>query len=216
MKYLKIRVTTFEPMLGTASANPEIHEEYIASKAQDALKIEEEVEAIGPEGVFEKDMTVFPRDEDGHQILWDYQMKGFFKDTCGGLRRASDYKSATLKAYKKVIDKLIFVFPRKIRIHFEDSADTCQRPLRASTAQGERIALASSEEIPAGATMTMVIAMFNSHDEEYVREWLEYGRYSGLGQWRNSGKGRFRYELLHEWTGKEGDETLYGFEDEAV
>lgn len=31
-------------------------------------------------------MTVFPRDKDGTPFIWDYQMKGMFKDACGGLR----------------------------------------------------------------------------------------------------------------------------------
>lgn len=34
--------------------------------------------------------------------------------------------------------------------------------------------------------------------EKYVREWLDYGVFSGIGQWRNSGKGRFTYEILEE------------------
>ena len=29
-----------------------------------------------------------------------------------------------------------------------------------------------------------------------VREWLDYGQLRGLGQWRNSGKGRFTWEEL--------------------
>jgi hypothetical protein len=29
-----------------------------------------------------------------------------------------------------------------------------------------------------------------------VIDWLEYGEFRGLGQWRNSGMGRFTYELL--------------------
>ena len=28
-----------------------------------------------------------------------------------------------------------------------------------------------------------------------VLEWLDYGKLRGLGQWRNSGKGRFEYEV---------------------
>ncbi len=32
--------------------------------------------------------------------------------------------------------------------------------------------------------------------ESLVREWLTYGRLRGLGQWRNSGKGRFTFEEL--------------------
>lgn len=32
--------------------------------------------------------------------------------------------------------------------------------------------------------------------EEAVLEWLDYGKLRGLGQWRNSGKGRFEYEVV--------------------
>ena len=47
MKEMKIRIIFTEEVLGTASANKEIHEEYIASKAPDAKSIEEEVAAVG-------------------------------------------------------------------------------------------------------------------------------------------------------------------------
>ena len=29
-----------------------------------------------------------------------------------------------------------------------------------------------------------------------VPEWLDYGRFNGLGQWHNSGKGTFTWELI--------------------
>lgn len=29
-----------------------------------------------------------------------------------------------------------------------------------------------------------------------VLEWLDYGKLRGIGQWRNSGKGRFTYQIL--------------------
>ena len=29
--------------------------------------------------------------------------------------------------------------------------------------------------------------------KKVVREWLDYGQLRGIGQWRNSGKGRFTY-----------------------
>ena len=32
-----------------------------------------------------------------------------------------------------------------------------------------------------------------------MREMLNYGQLRGFGQWRNSGKGRFTYEVLEEW-----------------
>lgn len=195
MKTLKIRITTTEEMLGTASADPELHTTYIASKAPDAPSLEEEVAAVGVEEVAEKAMTVFPR-VDGRPIMWDYQMKGFFKDTCGVLRKVTGNESSKIKAYKKEIDGLIFVSPRAIPIKFKGEVGNCQRPLRAQTAQGERIAIASSESIPAGAVLEFeVLCMVDAH-EKLVKEWLEYGKYRGLGQWRNSGKGRFDYEII--------------------
>ena len=197
-KVLKVRVTMFEEILGTASANPEIHEEFIASKAPDAMTREEEVAAVGAEEVFEKGMTVFPRSKDGKPIAWDYQWKGFFKDACGALRKVPKSVCGAIKAYKKEIDGLIFPEPRQIPILFDGEMGICQRPLRGQTAQGERIALASSESIPAGATMTFDIRLLNPDHEKAVLEMLDYGKLRGFGQWRNSGKGRFTYEVLEE------------------
>lgn len=199
MKTLKVKVTTFEEMLGTASANPDIHEEFIASKAPDAPSREEEVAAIGAEEVFEKGMTVFPRDENGRPFVWDYQWKGFFKDACSALRKVPGDPCGKIKAYKKEIDGLIFVSPRKIPVMFNGEIGICQRPLRAQTAQGERVALASSESIPAGATMTFEINMLSPEHESAIRSMLKYGELRGFGQWRNSGKGRFTVEILEEY-----------------
>ncbi len=195
MKELKVRITTFEGMLGTASADPEIHREYIASKAPVHENADQEVEALSPDEEFEKGMTVFPR-VDGQPIIWDYQIKGFFKDTCAALRRITDSESSKIKAFKKEIDGLIFVKERAIPIRFDGEISICQRPLRAQTPQGERVALTSSEEIPAGAVIEFTILYQLPQHERAIREWLDYGQYRGLGQWRNSGKGRFRWEEI--------------------
>ena len=45
MKTMKVRLEFLEEVLGTASADPEIHETYIASNAPDAPTRKEEVEA---------------------------------------------------------------------------------------------------------------------------------------------------------------------------
>lgn len=147
------------------------------------------------EEVVEKTMTVFPRDN-GVPIYWDYQIKGFFKDACGMLRKVAGSKSSKIKAYKKEIDGLIFVEERKIPIHFDGEMSTCQRPLRGQTAQGERIALANSESIPAGSWVEFTVKCLCDSHEAVVREWLDYGELRGIGQWRNSGKGRFKWEEL--------------------
>ena len=86
MKELKVRLTFLEEVLGTASADKEIHKTYIASNAPDAPTLKEEIEALGEDEVVEKSMAVFPK-ENGVPIFWDYQIKGFFKDSCGMLRK---------------------------------------------------------------------------------------------------------------------------------
>ena len=198
MKEVKVRLTLTEEMLGTATANEQIYTDYIGSNAPDAPSLAEEVEALGADAVEEKAMTVFPKDTDGCPIMWDYQVKGFFKDTCGALKRVSGTRSEKLKAFKKEIDGLIFPEPRKIRINVNGEIGNCQRPLRAQTAQGERIALANSETVPAGSTIEFKVVLFKDDHEKLLKEWLDYGRYKGIGQWRNSGKGRFEVEYLDD------------------
>lgn len=198
MKILKVRITFTEELLGTSPANEDIYRDFIASQAPDAATIEDEVAAIGVDGVVENGMTIFPRDEDGTPFLYDYQIKGFFKDSCGGLRKVKGAKSSGIKAYKREIDRLIFPFPRKIRLNLSGPIGHCQRPLRAQTAQGERVALAISETVPAGTTADFDIQCLSDDHEAAVREWLDYGVFSGIGQWRNSGKGRFTWEELPE------------------
>ena len=196
MKEMKVRITLLEEMLGTASNNAQIHEEFIASKAPDAKNREEEIAAIGVEAEVEKSMTVFPRNKDGRPIMWDYQVKAFMKDSCGMLRKVTGTKSSGMKSYKKTIDGLIFINEREISINFEGSVGSCQRPLRAQTAQGERISLANSETVPAGSTLEFTVKCLVDADMNAVKEWLDYGELRGLGQWRNSGKGKFKWEEI--------------------
>ena len=195
---LTVKLTFLEGVLGTNPANEDIFRDFVGSKAPDAATLEDEVAALGVEEVSDNKATIFPKTEDGKPFLYDYQIKGFFKDTCGGLRRVKGSVSSGIKAYKKEIDKLIFPQPRCIP--FEDVAEIrwCQRPLRAQTMQGERVSLAMSEEIPAGASITFDILCLSSTMKDAVLEWLDYGKLSGIGQWRNSGKGRFIYEVIAE------------------
>jgi hypothetical protein len=195
-KSLKIRITCFEELLGTASNNPNIHSEFIANKAPDALTTAEEVEAIGVEEYIDKSMTVFPRNKAGDPILYDYQMKGFFKDSCGALRKVPGTKCSKVKAYKKEIDGLLFVYPRQIKLNIPGELGTCERPLRAQTAMGERVALANSETAPEGTWFDVEIECLTNDMYDLAVECLDYGKRRGLGQWRNSGKGRFTYEVL--------------------
>lgn len=198
MKSMKVKLTFVEPVLGTSPANEDIYREFIASKApvDERINIEDEVAALGVDEVVEKGMTIFPKLDDGTPFVYDYQLKGFFKGAASALRQIAGSRSSKVKAYKKKIDQLIFVTPRHIPVALSGPTDTCQRPLRASTPQGERVSLAMSEEIPAGSVLEFNVVMLNDDDEKLIREWLNYGVLHGFGQWRNSGKGRFTWECL--------------------
>ena len=206
MERMNVRIKFIEGILGTASNDKEIYSNFIGSKSPDANTLEDEVAAVGIDETIEKGTTVFPRTKNGDPFLYDYQVKGFFKDTCKMLSKLTKKdpvtgkkgkavnESSKITAYKAVIDGLIFVEPRRIPINFDGEITICQRPLRAQTMQGERVALASSEEIPAGAEIEFSVICLSDEHVKAVLEWLEYGYFRGMGQWRNSSKGRFCYE----------------------
>ncbi len=83
-----------------------------------------------------------------------------------------------------------------IVIHTDKPIGDCQRPLRAQTMQGERVAISDSESIAAGAWCEFDIFMLDPSDRTLVEEWLDYGSLNGIGQWRNSGKGAFEWEEI--------------------
>ena len=198
MKTMKVRLTLTEEALGMMPTSKEVHEEFIASKAPDAPSIEEEVEAIGVEEVVEKQKTVFPRMDDGTLFFWDYQLRGMVKDAIGMLRKVTNTACSKVTSYKKAVDGLIFVKERKIPIHLGGDIGDCQRPLRASGPQGDRVALANSETVPAGSWIEFTFEILQDSLEKAVRECLDYGIRRGLAQWRNSGKGRYVWEELDD------------------
>lgn len=181
-------------ILGTVPLNTQIYVDYIASKDGAPPSAVEEADTIALE---DKGKTGFHRGTDGTPFLYSYVVKGFLKDACGMLWRVDDSLSKKMKAYKKIIDGLIFVEPRQIPFVMAGPVGELQRPLRAQTAQGERVALAFSETIPAGSTITFTLIVLDdkSVPEEWLKEVLDYGTYRGLGQWRNSGQGVFSYTL---------------------
>lgn len=217
-KELKVRITFIEELLGSSPSDPKIYENFIATKAKEdehSGKTQEEIESISNrnnmqvEGddelvpAFDIDdappsITVFSRTEDGTPIIWDYQIKGFFKNAAKAYYAIGG--DSKLTSFKTKIDNLVFVKERKIPLIFPDGTKMtmCQRPLRAQTAKGERIALACSEAVPAGTTAEFTVMVLKKDLMARVIEWLDYGKLNGLGQWHNSGKGRFEWRDISD------------------
>ena len=205
MNTYEVTLTFTEAMLGTVPKDKNIYSSFIASKAPKSVDTEDEIESV--QEAEEKGWTGFHCDADGKPFLFNYMIKGFFKDACSMLSRVSGKKirgqervaknnSSKLTAFKKIIDGLVFVFPRKIPIMVNGEIGVLERPLRAPTPQGERVCLARSDTVPAGSKIQFVIKVLGEVDKKTLIEWLEYGALRGLAQWRNGGYGTFEYELI--------------------
>ena len=195
----KITLTLTEELLGTKAANPEVFAAFIASKHPTGTPQRDELEKA--ENKEEAGTTVFHR-ENGQPIIYDYQIKGFFKDAASAMNRFDkEYrggKADKLAAFKSKIDGALFVFPRMITLKMPEGAKVgvCERPLRAQTPQGERVSVCRSETVPPGTVIEFDIEILSAELQAWVELWLDYGGKRGLGCWRNSGKGRFQFESV--------------------
>jgi hypothetical protein len=195
MERYRVNLTLVEPLLGTVPKSKQVYKDHVQGRAAELgdEAAAEELETI--QAVEEKGWTGFHMD-DGIPILYDYVIRGFLKSACGALRRVSGTRSAKLQAYKKVIDGLVFVEPRRIPLSINGGEmGVLERPLRAQTAKGERVALARSDTCPVGTTMEFELLVLGVVSKVLLEEWFSYGALMGLGQWRSGGYGRFVYYL---------------------
>jgi uncharacterized protein YlaN (UPF0358 family) len=189
---VKIQLTN--NMLGTVPKNEEVYSAHIQSKAKELSpeNAQEEVETI--EEVEEKGWTGFHRDENGI-FIYSYMVKGFLKSAIEVLMESKTIKK--IPAYKKWIDKLIFINPRKIHFGKQEPDGVMERPLRAMTPKGERVSVSRSDYVNEGTTLEFQIRMVKNSKFTWdvIREALGYGQFVGLGQWRGSG-GYGTFELI--------------------
>lgn len=201
---MKVRLTFLDEVLGSQASSPDIHEDYIATLAPTDDLTSEEVANIKAQNA-ENGINVFYKLADGTPMMKDYQVEGFFKESCRLLTRAakSGYAGgkacAKIKAYKSSIDGGLFIMPRDLPFDLHGlKMDYCVRPLRASTPMGERVSIAKSETVPEGSTLEFSVCLTDPNLADMVRECLDYGQLHGMSQWRNAGKGRFVWDLLDE------------------
>lgn len=195
------RITFTEPLLGSTPLDEEVYSTYIASKAPAGMLMngtaQSELELLEEADI--KGRTGFLRDENKRPLLLDYVYKGFLKESWQANRQRPGALSVALKAGKSKIDDLLFIEPRHVVLRLPPGGveSVCERPLRAETARGPRVALAASEMLPIGTWCDVKITVLAPQiiTEELLREWLDYGRWLGLGQWRSGSYGRFRHNL---------------------
>ena len=210
METRKYRLTGITPILGSQPANPDVRTAYIESKAPDpAAATAEERELLKYEDLDDKTLTVFLRDpkERDALMLMDYVILGYLKNAIDALKSQNHVKAAAGK-----VDKFVFAAPRHLfilkdgkRIYDEDSV--LERPLRAKTMQGDRVALTASELIEDPWQIEVELTLLPNPEArtdggskaitfDVIEQALSLGRMKGLGQWRNGGYGRFTCERV--------------------
>lgn len=242
MHYMHVEIMWTENALGTSPSNKQLLTDYIASRAPDAMSREEEIAQYGKNETMNKFINIYPKGKflydpekcrfwdpndarvplpedtdsfeevENHPFLWNYQIRGFMKDSCGLLSRSGkdasgENESAKLSAFKKVIDGCIFVHPRRIGIQIPETfldddgvtirhsfdengqLNILQRPMISNGPNGQNVAIAASEMIPKGSSIKFTIGMTSLKFKPAVIEWLNYACVHGISGWRNSGMG---------------------------
>ena len=185
-KLFDIEIELLEPMLGTVPKNKDIYAKFIASKAPEYP--EDEIDTV--QEAEERGWTGFHFDDDGY-FLFDYQVKGFFKDV-GNLMK----DVLGIPGLKSKIENHLYVLPRKIRLP-DIMPEPLERPIRAWVARQQIVALTRSDQIAAGTIIKFQLELLHHKQitPHVVERILKRGRRKGLGQFRNGGYGRFRYKM---------------------
>lgn len=181
-----VEIELLTEMLGTVPKNKDVYRDYIESKRPvESGKIEDETETVGQ--LEEKGWTGFHSDEKG-LFVYDYFIKGFFKNAANVLK-----ESFKITAFRSKLNDYLFISPRRVYLGLKEPAGVIERPLRGQTAQGPRIALARSDFVPAGTKISFRLEVIENKKfkTDHVKELMDYGRYLGLGQFRNGSYGRF-------------------------
>lgn len=192
---LKVTLTLLEDQLGTIPKDKELYASYIATKAPIPEAGKEEVLTV--QEIEEKGWTGFHKDKEGI-FIYDYMIRGFLKAAGMALKGQMNLKNAVSK-----IDQFVFVFPRKIHPEYENKPikephGMVERPLRAMTMQGPRVTLSRSDFLKAGCKYEFEITIIENDkgiSSKVVRTLFEYGKFAGLGQFRNGSYGRFEVSI---------------------
>lgn len=194
------RLHGLSELLGSQPSNPDVRTAYLSDKQSEKVQVENE---FLPQDVDEKGLTVFLRDpRTGALALMDYVIKGFLKESLkvcdNGIKNAASK-----------VDNFVFIEPRMLQIKKNDVPVKMpdlifERTLRAMTMQGPRTALAASECVYAPWTIDFTVTLLANDGTKMSRavtfdaieQALTYGRFKGLGQWRNGGYGKFECERI--------------------
>jgi hypothetical protein len=218
LKKFTVSLELLEDMLGTVPMAKDLYTKHLASKAKERLEkmrdqgipmadgapvtdeaiataIKEETATVLDSE--ERGWTTFHKDGQGY-FIYNYAVKGFLCEAARTLKEGSDDEGDSVKQLADKFKRYCFVSPRRIRL--VEPMGTLERPLRAQTAKGPRVALVRSDFIAAGTQLSFELALLDGGGISVgtLKDVLSYGALMGLGQWRSGGYGTFGFTLAEE------------------
>ena len=197
------KFTFLEDLLGTCPKTVDIYKEWMISKKPPNAEQDDELESID---LGEKGWTGFMKDENG-LFIYNYMIKGFLKNaanvnkhliTVNKTSKKGVITETELFAAKSKFDSYVFIEPRKIYLGKKEPDGTNTRPIRVETMKGPRVAIIKSDFIAAGNSIKCIIEVINNKSitSDIVEQLIAYGKFVGLGQFRNGGYGPFSAERI--------------------
>lgn len=173
-KTYEVEIELTEPLLGTIPKNPDIYKAWVESRTRKPEGDEGE-----PEVSEEKSWTGFYTDDKGLYIL-DYMIKGYLKEVASILphtlglvsRKTGELLAET--TIKRRVDNWVSIEPRRIYLGKDEPDGVIERPLRARTIRGDRIALTRSDYVNAGLKLELKVSTLDRCPitEDVLREWF--------------------------------------------
>lgn len=193
MNQTEYTIRTTEELLASSPCDREVYKTYIAARKQKPEEAGDEIATLT-----EREITgwsVFHSDEKG-LFMFDYHVKGFLKEAA---RNITGTKDGGITALVSKIDRFVFVFPRRLYFkrdgkNISKAEGVKERPLKAMTMQGPRVSLKRSDSLLPGVELSFMVSILPLGKEitqDHIAKWLEYGKFCGLGEWRNASHGRF-------------------------
>lgn len=192
----------YEKLVGR-NATPE--EFALIEKGEVAALVDSLRETVGE--FEERGVTVFFRDSKGMPCIGDHMIYGFMKAASDAIcKTAAKAKGTVLQsnAYTASIinqhvraETPFISFDQDISRNADKSPNYLVRSIRVVTAQGPRVSIVKSEQMPAGTKLVFDLNVFPNSPltEDHLKQIFDYGQWSGLGQWRNAGYGMFTYTM---------------------
>lgn len=139
-----------------------------------------------------KELTAYKKRINGLAFVYPRQLRLVLPNEAAIPRVECEPADAAVRALMAADDR------RPIYINNRLILPTLERPLRAQTAQGERVTVVRSDICPAGTSVEFRLSVLDGINIEMLQEWFSLGVFSGLGQWRSGGHGTFRVEARIE------------------